>query len=308
MGLLAKTPMYKKNGQIFPAEIYYSVITDQDDNIQGLSCIFCDITARKDLGRDLARVDKFSSLGVFTMRIAHEIKNPFADIAGAIQGIPKNYGEERQHHYIFNEVLCQVSRILSFVNELLKFASLRQPHFSTVDLKKNKDNAFFVAPPQVNNNDITITKIFRKNPLTTQGDADQLQQVFSNILLNAIDATNAKGTITNKTFWKFYSDTPPAPDSRSRTSDRETPAGRFTIAVINNRKGVDSDHLETISNPFYITKSNGTGLGLSMSQRIIEQHSRSITVESTISQGATLSTHLPIWAANKIVLGPSLIH
>ncbi len=307
MGLLAETPMHKKNGQTFPAEICYSVITDQDDNIQGLSCIFRDITARKNIERDLARVDKLSSLGVLAAGLAHEIKNPLAGIAGAIQIISKSYEKESQHHYIFNEVLSQVNRLNFFINEFLKFARPGQTHFSTVDLEKSMNKAIFVAAPQLNNKDITITKKFRKNPPTIQGDADQLQQVFLNILLNAIDATDAKGTITIETFWKFYSDTPPTPDSRYKNPGCETPAGQFTIAIIDNGKGIDSDYLETIFNPFHTTKSNGTGLGLSISQRIIEQHSGSITVESTINQGATFSVHLPICAANKIVLGPSLI-
>lgn len=306
MGLLAETPMHKKNGQIFPAEICYSVITDQNDNIQGLSCIFRDITARKNMERDLARVDKLSSLGVLAAGIAHEIKNPLAGIAGAIQIISKSYEKENQHHYIFNEVLSQVNRLNSFVNELLKFARPGQTHFSTVDMEKAINKAIFAAAPQLKDKDITITKNFRYNPPTIQGDADQLQQVFLNILLNAIDATDAKGTITIETFWKFYNDTPPTPDSRYKNPGCETPAGQFTITIIDNGKGIDSDYLETIFNPFHTTKSNGTGLGLSISQRIIEQHSGSITVESTINQGATFSVHLPICAANKIVLGPSL--
>lgn len=307
MGLLAETAMHKKNGQTFPAEICYSVITDQNDNIQGLSCIFRDITTRKNMEKDLARVDKLSSLGVLAAGIAHEIKNPLAGIAGAIQIISKSYEEESQHRYIFNEVLNQVNRLNSFVNELLKFARPGQTNFSTVDVEKSVNKAIFAAAPQLSQKDIKITKNFRPNPPTIQGDADQLQQVFLNIFLNAIDAIDAKGTITIETFWKFSSDTPSTADSRCKTPVCEAPAGQFTIAIIDNGKGIDYDCLETIFNPFQTTKSNGTGLGLSIAQRIIEQHSGSITVKSSINQGATFSIHLPICAANKITLGPSLI-
>ncbi len=238
--------------------------------------------------------------------IAHEIKNPLAGIAGAIQIIAKSYEEESQHRYIFNEVLNQVNRLNSFVNELLKFARPGQTNFSTVDVEKSVNKAIFAAASQLSQKDIKITKNFRPNPPTIQGDADQLQQVFLNIFLNAIDAIDAKGTITIETFWKFSSDTPSTADSRCRTPVCETPAGQFTIAIIDNGKGIDYDCLETIFNPFQTTKSNGTGLGLSIAQRIIEQHSGSITVKSSIKQGATFSIHLPICAANKITLGPSL--
>jgi PAS domain S-box-containing protein len=307
MGLLAETPMHKKNGQTFPAEICYSVITNQDDEIQGLSCIFRDITARKDMERNLARIDKLSSLGELAAGIAHEIKNPLAGIAGAIQIISKSYEEECQHRYIFNEVLSQVNRLDSFVNELLKFARPGQTHSSTVDLEAIMGKALFVAASQLNNKDITITRNFRKNSPSIQGDADQLEQVFLNILLNAIDAIATKGKIVIETFWEFHSDPPSTPGSRCSTPGCETAAGQFTIAITDNGKGIDSVYLETIFNPFHTTKSNGTGLGLSISQRIIEQHSGSISVKSTPSQGATFSVHLPICAANKISRSPSLI-
>lgn len=306
MGLLAETPMHKKNGKTFPAEICYSVIIDKSDEIQGLSCIFRDITARKTMERDLARIDKLTSLGELAAGIAHEIKNPLAGIAGAIQIISKAHEEESPHHYIFNEVLAQVNRLDSFVNGLLKFARPGQTNFSVVNLGTIIDKALFVGASQLNDKDITITKNLQEDHPSIQGDADQLQQVFLNILLNAIDATDTKGEISIETYWKFYSGTTPTPDRLCSHPGCETSAGQLTIAITDNGTGIAPGNLESIFNPFHTTKSNGTGLGLSISQRIIEQHSGSISVESTPDQGATFSVHLPICAANTITFGPSL--
>ncbi|MEA3469669.1 MAG: ATP-binding protein [Thermodesulfobacteriota bacterium] len=297
MGLLTETSMHKKNGQLFQAEICFSVITDRHDNIQGLSCIFRDITTRKAMERDLARNDKLSSLGELAGGIAHEIKNPLAGIGGAIQIIARNHDKDSPHGYIFNEVLQQVNRLDSFVDGLLKFARPGKTNFDSVDPKNLIEKVLLATISKLNDKDITVITSFSDNLPLIQGDATQLQIVFSNILENAIEAIDNKGTISIKTFSDFNSRKTPQHDTCCSIPGCNTVAGKFTVAFTDSGKGIDNKSLEVIFNPFHTTKSHGTGLGLSISHRIIEQHSGTISVQSRLGQGTTFAIQLPICCA-----------
>ncbi len=303
MGLLTETSMHKKNGYAFQTEVCFSVITDQNDNISGLSCIFRDITTRKAMERDLARNDKLSSLGELAGGIAHEIKNPLAGIAGAIQIIARNHDKESPHGYIFNEVLHQINRLDSFVNGLLQFARPGKTNFNTVVPEILINKVLLASLSKLSDKDITVTTSFSKNPPPIQGDASQLQMVFSNILENAIEAIDDKGTISIETYWDFNSTKTPQHDTCCTIPGCSSVAGKFTVAFTDSGKGIDNDSLEVIFNPFNTSKSHGTGLGLSISHRIIEQHSGTISVQSKLGQGTTVSIQLPICATTKISLG-----
>jgi len=302
MGLLAETGMHKKNGKTFPAEICYSVITDQNDDIQGLSCIFRDITARKAMERDLARVDKLSSLGELAAGVAHEIKNPLAGIAGAIQVISRSYGEECQHRYIFNEVLSQVNRLDSFVDGLLQFARPGQTNFREVDIARVLQKALLIATSQEDCEKIVVSTKFREKQPPIQGDADQLQQVFLNILINAMDAMESGGTISIATNWNFRTSAHcSSSEVQCNNPGCQSAVGELLVSFTDNGKGIAKDSLEKIFNPFHTTKSNGTGLGLSISHRIVEQHGGTISVESIPEESTTFYVHLPICTANQYV-------
>ncbi len=303
-GLLTETTMHKKNGQLFQAEICFSVITDQKDNIHGLSCTFRDITTRKAMERDLARNEKLSSLGELAGGIAHEIKNPLAGIGGAIQIIAKNHDKASPHGYIFNEVLHQIDRLDSFVDGLLQFARPGKTNFNPVDPENLIEKVLLSSISKLQDKEITVTTQFNDNPPQIHGDDIQLQIVFSHILENAIEAIEDDGTISIETYWDFKTTQTPQHAASCNIPGCSTVAGKFTVAFTDNGKGIESDSLEIIFNPFHTSKSHGTGLGLSISHRIVEQHSGTISVNSTPGQGTTFSIQLPICATKNTVLSP----
>jgi len=293
MGALAEIPMRNKNGEIIVTEVCFSVIQDNKNNISGLSCIFRDISARKTMEQNLARVDKLASLGELAAGMAHEIKNPLAGIAGAMQIMAKNYHAESPYHFVFNEVQEQVKKLDSFVNSLLQFARPGQTHFSDVDIEDIIDKIHFLVIGQLDKKKITVTKMYGEQPTTVQGDAGQLQQVFLNIILNAIDAMEMKGVLTIQMQVTSLSALPPVLQGCINAHCLQK-TSMLNVAISDTGYGIEAESLEKIFNPFHTTKCKGTGLGLSISHRIVEQHGGVITVRSTPGVGSTFTVSLPV--------------
>lgn len=304
MGSLAEVTMQKQDGNIFPVEICYSVITDQEGDVNGLSCIFKDISRRKELEHDLARVDKLASLGELAAGMAHEIKNPLAGIASALQVLARNFREESPHQFIFNEVQEQVRRLDSFITDLLQFARPGKTHFSELDLSEIIDKALFLVSTQLDEKHIKVQCNLARNHPVAQGDQNQLQQVFLNIILNAIDAMEDGGTMQISSRWE---PTIGFSGQRCLNPSCQENKGRMLIAFKDSGVGIDPDLLETIFNPFHTSKHHGTGLGLSIAQRVMEQHGGKIVVESELGDGSIFTVLLPVCVASEEEQGISLV-
>lgn len=292
MGHLSEVPMKKKSGEHFPAEVCFSVITDSTDTVTGLSCIFRDITAKKVFEQDLARVDKLASLGEMAAGVAHEIKNPLAGISGAMQILARNFQDGDTNQLIFNEVQSQVKRLDNFINNLLQFARPGQSQFAEVHLNTIIDKVLFLVASRLDNKHIKVVRAIDVNLPLAQGDEGQLQQVFLNIVLNAIDAMEPGGTLTFHSCGNEGAEG--RIDSCSSPVCRYLNGRQVRVAIQDTGKGIDPTSMESIFNPFHTTKSNGTGLGLSISQRILELHGGTIFVESEPGVGSTFIVCLPV--------------
>ncbi len=273
-----------------PTEICFSIITNKEGETSGLSCMFIDITQRKKMEKNLARMDRLASLGELASGIAHEIRNPLAGIAAALQIIGKNFSKKDPDQEIFNEVFSQVKRLDEFIKNLLRFARPSNPRFETLTIKDVIDNALFLVSNKISQNNITLTVDHGadKQPLI-EGDKGLLQQVLLNIIINALDATKDNGSLDIQTWWSKKSIT-----KTSETVFSTTKQHILTIAISDSGPGIDKANLEAIFNPFFTTKSLGTGLGLAIAHRIIEQHNGNLSVKSTIGKGATFTITLPL--------------
>lgn len=229
-------------------------------------------------------------MGELAAGMAHEIKNPLAGIAGAMQIMAKNYHTESPYHFVFNEVQEQVKRLDSFVNNLLQFARPGQINFSDVDVGCVIDKVFFLAMLQLDKKKIAVTKLYGDELALVQGDAGQLQQALLNIVFNAIDAMEEGGTLTIQSQLMTVSTITSKKSIKPSCVQKNS---MIKISISDTGYGIDPESLDKIFNPFYTTKCKGTGLGLSISHRIIEQHSGAITVKSSPGVGSIFTVLLP---------------
>jgi len=288
-GYLSEFRMVRKNREPLPTEVCFSTISDKCGEITGLSCIFLDITQRKKMEKHLARMDRLASLGELASGIAHEIRNPLAGIGGALQILSKQFDNDNPNHVIFKEVLDQVLRLDDFVKNLLQFARPSTPKFEPLKVEDVIDSTLFLVSNQISKKKIKLQVENESNQPDIQGDKNLLQQVFLNIIINALDAMEGGGTLGLKVRWD-QEEILPAPEAIYCAPGQN----QVLIEISDTGPGINEEDIDNIFNPFFTTKSQGTGLGLSITHRIIEQHHGTISVDSNPDTGTTFTISLPI--------------
>ncbi|NWG01374.1 MAG: GAF domain-containing protein [Syntrophaceae bacterium] len=226
----------------------------------------------------IRRADRLASLGTLTAGLAHEIRNPLVAIKTLTQLLPERLDDEEFRNNFLQIASGEVDRIASLVNELLDFARPSDPKLDLEDVNNILDGMILLVSTETKKKQIAINKNYASGLPPVQVDREQIKQVFLNILLNAIDATQENGTIEVKT--------------RSFIKPGGEPY--VQIEFSDTGSGIPEEYLEDIFNPFFTTKSTGSGLGLSISNQIVQDHRGYIHVESQINKGSSFFINLPV--------------
>jgi signal transduction histidine kinase len=226
----------------------------------------------------IRRADRLASLGTLTAGLAHEIRNPLVAIKTFTQLLPERIDDEEFRNHFLTIASGEVDRISALVTELLEFARPSEPKFELEDINGILDGMILLVSTETKSKRIEILKDYAKGlgPITV--DREQMKQVFLNMLLNAIEATPENGKIHVK--------------SRSF----KKPEGELYIQIefTDTGCGIPPEYLEDIFTPFFTTKEKGSGLGLSISNQIIQDHRGYIDVESQVNQGTSFFINLPL--------------
>jgi signal transduction histidine kinase len=226
----------------------------------------------------IRRADRLASLGTLTAGLAHEIRNPLVAIKTLTQLLPERLDDEEFRNQFLKIAAGEVDRISSLVTELLEFARPSDPKLELEDINAILDGMILLVSTETKKKQIAISKYYTSNLPPAQIDREQIKQVFLNILLNAIEATRENGEITVKT----------------RPFLRPDGEPYVQIEFTDTGCGIPGEYLEDIFNPFFTTKSTGSGLGLSISNQIIQDHSGYINVESQLNKGSSFFINLPV--------------
>ena len=226
----------------------------------------------------IRRADRLASLGTLTAGLAHEIRNPLVAIKTLTQLLPERIEDEEFRNHFLNIASGEVDRISSLVNELLDFARPSNPKLELEDINHILEGMLLLVSTETKKKQIQIEKIYTSNLPTIRVDREQIKQVFLNVLLNAIEATTENGKITVKT----------------RTFEKPGGEPYVQIEFSDTGCGIPEEYLEDIFNPFFTTKMTGSGLGLSISNQIIEDHRGYIHVESQVKKGTSFFINLPL--------------
>jgi signal transduction histidine kinase len=226
----------------------------------------------------IRRADRLASLGTLTAGLAHEIRNPLVAIKTLTQLLPERLDDEEFRTQFLQIASGEVDRISSLVNELLDFARPSDPKLELEDIDTILDGMILLVSTETKKKQINIIKDYAPNLPHLHIDREQIKQVFLNILLNAIEATRENGKITAKT----------------RPFIRPGGEPYVQIEFTDTGSGIPEEYLEDIFNPFFTTKSTGSGLGLSISNQIIQDHRGYIDVESQLGKGSSFFINLPV--------------
>lgn len=224
--------------------------------------------------QDLSKAERLAAVGELAAGVAHEINNPLAIIRGNSELVQMALTPESGCHEEMSIITTAVGRVERIVANLLKFASSEKKRISRVSVA-----ALLVEILAQIGHQVPLQSIAVQTDLAAaveiEADADQLRQVFTNLVLNGIQAMPEGGELTV-----------------SARSDAA--AGICEVTVSDTGMGIAAAHLEKIFNPFFTTRSDGTGLGLSVSYGIVKDHGGELSVESTPEKGSRFRVTLPV--------------
>jgi signal transduction histidine kinase len=226
----------------------------------------------------IRRADRLASLGTLTAGLAHEIRNPLVAIKTFTHLLPERIDDQEFRDKFLQIASGEVDRISSLITELLDFARPSDPKLALESINIILDGMILLVSTEMNKRQISNIKDYDSNLPYAEIDREQIKQVFLNILLNAIEATPDKGKIT------------------VRTRSFMKPGGEpyVQIEVTDTGCGIPPDQLEEIFNPFFTTKNTGSGLGLSISSQIVQDHKGYVDVKSQLGKGSSFFINLPV--------------
>jgi signal transduction histidine kinase len=221
----------------------------------------------------MSRAEHLATLGELATGLAHEIRNPLAGIAGVIEIAARDLPSTSPAREVIQDIRQEISQINHIIGDLLQTARPHPPEIRRSDLNVTIEHSVMLARQQALSKPIEI--IWKNNPDLPQveHDSDQIHQVLLNLLLNAIQAIQGIGRIV---------------------VEAQAQEGVAAVSVSDTGKGIPMQELPNIFRPFYTTKGNGTGLGLSLARRITEEHHGRIEVTSTVGKGTRFTVLLPV--------------
>jgi len=222
----------------------------------------------------LIQAEKLSTIGKLSAAIAHEIRNPLGAILNSIGVLRRDVPFEGVHKELIQIVLEETDRIKQIIDEFLIFARPRKPSLQCVDLKKEIRNETSIIKK---NGDLFKNIHFEiscPDGIFVTVDPHQIREVFENIFMNAAQAMNNGGKISLSVL----------PNNSTQ---------ELQIIISDTGNGIPQKIIDHVFEPFFSTKNNGTGLGLPIVKRIIEEHSGTIRIESTPGKGTQVIITLP---------------
>ena len=270
-----KTPA----GETRTVNVAIAPLVTRKFQVVGRLVIMDDITERMELEAQLSQSDKLSSIGLLAAGVAHEVNTPLAVISSYTQMLAKQLQGDPQKSGLLEKITRQTFRASEIVNNLLNFSRTSGSEFSEVDVNKVIADTLALLEHQFKISKIQVSRELAPNISSIQGNQGRLQQVFLNLFLNAKDAMPGGGTLSVAT----------------------SNGNVVSVRVADTGSGIAPEHIQRIYDPFFTTKTvpregqnRGTGLGLSVTYGIIQEHAGQIRVESNPGAGTTFALDFPL--------------
>ncbi len=230
--------------------------------------------------QEMRRAAQLASVGELASGIAHEIKNPLVGVASGVDLLSKRVGTDPKSAALLEQIHAQIRRIESAIQDLLSYASPKEPLFTWTDPTQLVARLIALVRPQAEAAGVRITERHADALPTIRVDPELLTQALVNLALNAIQAMEPGGVLQVSV---------------------ASVDGSVGFSISDTGKGIEPDEMQRIYRPFYTTKHQGTGLGLAITRAIIERHGGHIMAESKLGEGSTFTLVVPAAAQEALV-------
>lgn len=238
-----------------------------------------DVTKLRQAEERLRRTEKLSVVGELSASVAHEIRNPLTSLKGFVQIMQV---EDEKHQFYYQIMQDELDRINHIVGELLLLAKPQDIFFTKADIQTILFNVISLLKTEASMHNVEIEFLLKSDVFMIECEPNQLKQLFINIIKNAIEASAPGGKVT---------------------INLQSVDDHVTILVKDNGCGMSEERLNKIGEPFYSSKEKGTGLGLTVSFKIVQSHNGSIHFNSQKGEGTEAVIKLPVKKSAKHLSG-----
>jgi signal transduction histidine kinase len=271
------------------------------------------------ISQQLWQASKLATMGELAASIAHELNNPLATLNLRVESLLAQIPPDDPKRRALEVVEQELDRMANLVANLLQFSRRRSREVSTIDVCNEVDNTLELIHYHLRKCGIKVQKEYQAGILHIHADRQQLRQLFLNLFTNASDAMPHGGTLTIRAHRQGSGsrDQGPTPQGMVPTPDPRPPTPALTltpdpeeaafvvIEIIDTGTGIPPELLPKVMEPFFTTKpeGKGTGLGLPISRRVVQEHGGLLQIESSVGEGTTIRIRLPVLNGSNCTAG-----
>lgn len=259
------------NHETIESETTITPIFNDQNEVESYVTVGRNITDRIKNDDALRNLDRLSIIGQLAAGVAHEIRNPLTSLKGFTKLLKGTTDHDRQGNYL-SIIMDELDRIDRIVNEFMSLAKPQAIQFERESLKNILESTVNILHPQALLHNVQIVTHYQSNDITLLCSPNQLKQVFVNFIKNAIEAMQDGGIV--------------------HIEVHELEGNRVEISFSDEGFGIDSKVMDLLGTPFYTTKDKGIGLGLTVSNKIIQEHNGTMKIESQLGKGTTVKVEL----------------
>jgi two-component system sensor histidine kinase AtoS len=278
----------RRNGRTVPIEVSTVPLKSGDGKDLGVIAALRDVTVVHELEQRLRRSDRLAALGSLAAGLAHEIKNPLTSLLTFSRHLARRFDDERFRARFQSVVPRELERINGIVEQLLELSRPARLTFSPVRVPALLDRAAELYGQEMETAGVRIAREYARDLPAVWADPDALYQACVNLLRNALDAMPSGGRLTLRAGWSA------AGASRPARHQPRAAARRVRVEIEDTGVGIRAVDADRVFNPFFSTKAGGTGLGLALTHKIVEDHGGAIDFRSAAGGGTTFRIELPV--------------
>jgi len=270
----------RRSGAMLPVEVSTAPLKGGEGKDLGVVAVLRDLTLERELEGRLRRSDRLAALGSLAAGLAHEIKNPLTSVLTFSRHAGRRFDDAHFRERFARVVPRELERINGIIERLLELARPMPAVFTRIRVAPLVDRAVDLFGNEIESQGVEVLREYARDVPPVAADEESLYRAVINLIGNALDAMKEGGRLTLRVGW-------------ATSASRPGVSRRVMIEVSDTGAGIKAEDADKLFNPFFTTKERGTGLGLAVTHKIVEDHGGAIDFHSTPGQGATFRIVLP---------------